>query len=131
MQRFLVRRLVFFLISLMGATVVMFSLSRTAQDPRVLFVPRGGYGITHEQWESLGRQMGFDKPVVVQYFVWLGRLLKGDLGLSLGQQVPVRGLVVHRLGATAQLALAGWILTILMRPCIYHIHTISSGFLSH
>jgi len=114
MRRFLLRRFIFVIISLFGATVVMFSLTRMAQDPRVLFVPTGGYGITQEQWDNLGKKMGFDKPVVVQYFLWVGRLLRGDFGESLGENVPVRGLITGRLGATAQLALGGWILTILI-----------------
>src|SRR3972149_6357722 len=114
MQTFLLRRLIFIIISLFGATVIMFALTRMGPDPRNLFVPQGGYGITRAQWESLGEEMGFNKPVVVQYFLWVGRLLKGDMGEALGQQTPVRGLIMSRLGATMQLALGGWLLAILL-----------------
>jgi peptide/nickel transport system permease protein len=114
MTYFLLRRFMFSLISIIGATVFMFGLSRMAHDPRELFVPETGYGMTQEQWEALGDEMGFDEPVVVQYFLWLGRLLRGDLGESLGSQLPVRELIMSKLGATLQLALGGWLFAILV-----------------
>ena len=114
MRRFLIRRFLFIILSLMGATVFMFSLSRMSTDPRELFVPDSGYGMTEEQWIELGNRMGFDKPVVVQYFLWVGRLLRGDMGESLSMQIPVRSVLAGKLGATLQLALGGWIFAILM-----------------
>lgn len=114
MQRFLIRRLLFVVLSFFGATVLIFTLSRMSVDPRELFVPEGGYGVTKEMWEEMTRQFGFDKPVVVQYFLWVGRVLKGDFGESLGQKRPVSTILRTRMGATLQLALGAWVFAILV-----------------
>ena len=114
MAQFFARRLLFMFISVVGATVVIFTLSRVAQDPRELFVPDSGYGISPEAWEELGNKLGFDKPVVVQYFLWLGRMLKGDLGESLSMQQPVTTIIGGKIGATVQLAIGGWIVAIIV-----------------
>ena len=102
------------IISVIGATVVIFTLTRVAQDPRELFVSDSGYGISPEAWEELGNKLGFDKPVVVQYFLWLGRMLKGDFGESLSMQQPVATIIAGKIGATVQLAVGGWIFAILV-----------------
>lgn len=114
MVQFFARRLLFMFISVVGATVVIFALSRVAQDPRELFVPDSGYGISPEAWEELGNKLGFDKPVVVQYFLWLGRMLRGDFGESLSMQQPVSTIIGGKIGATVQLAIGGWIVAILV-----------------
>ena len=114
MAQFFARRLVFMFISVVGATVVIFTLSRVAQDPRELFVPDSGYGISPEAWEELGNQLGFDRPVVVQYFLWLGRMLRGDFGESLSMQQPVSTIIGGKIGATVQLAIGGWIFAIII-----------------
>ena len=114
MAQFLAKRLMFMLFSAIGATVVIFTLSRMAQDPRELFVPDSGYGISEEAWQELGNKLGFDKPVVVQYFLWIGRMLKGDFGESLSMQLPVSSIIRQRMGATLQLALGGWLFAVLV-----------------
>ncbi len=114
MRRFLVRRLAFVILAFFGATIFVFGLSRMAKDPRELFIPDTGYGINQQQWEELGRQLGFDKPVVVQYFLWIGRMLKGDFGTSLGQRKPVIDILKGKWGATLQLALGGWLFAVLV-----------------
>ncbi len=114
MTRFLIRRLVFIFISLIGATIVIFSLSRMAGDPRQLFVPQEGYGMTEEAWIELGNRLGFDKPVPVQYLLWLGRVFKGDLGQSIAFREPVTEVIGGRIGATVQLAIGGWIFAIMI-----------------
>ncbi len=114
MQRFLMRRLAFVVLSFFGATILMFTLTRMSADPRELFVPEGGYGMTKAQWEEMGRQMGFDKPVLMQYINWVGGLLTGDWGESLSMQRKVRPLLTARIGATMQLALGAWIFAMLV-----------------
>lgn len=115
MQRFLLRRLVFVFISLIGATLFIFSLSRVGPDPRYLYIPEtGGVGIQEEQWERLGRELGLDKPLPVQYLIWLGNVLRGDLGESIGTLRPVSNIIFERIGATMTLALGAWMFAILV-----------------
>ena len=114
MQRFLVRRALFIVISLFGATIVIFSMTRLAHDPRELFVPDTGYGMSEEQWEALGDRMGFNKPIPVQYLLWVGKLLRGDFGTSIHQELEVRDIIASKMGATIQLAVGGWVFAILV-----------------
>ena len=114
MQRFLVRRALFIVISLFGATIVIFSMTRLAHDPRELFVPDTGYGMSEEQWEALGDRMGFNKPIPVQYLLWVGKLLRGDFGTYIHQELEVRDIIASKMGATIQLAVGGWVFAILV-----------------
>lgn len=112
MYRFLARRFLFALISMLGATIVIFSLSRLSHDPRTLFVSDLGGYIPPDQWEALTKRLGYDKPAIIQYFTWLGRTLRGNLGDSFGQQRPVMTVIAGKIGATMQLALGAWIFAV-------------------
>ena len=114
MQRFLIRCALFIVISLFGATIVIFSMTRLAHDPRELFVPDTGYGMSEEQWEALGDRMGFNKPIPVQYLLWVGKLLRGDFGTYIHQELEVRDIIASKMGATIQLAVGGWVFAILV-----------------
>lgn len=69
---------------------------------------------TAEEREALYRQFGLDKPVLVRYFDWLGGVVRGDLGKSLNQGLPVSSLLSQRMGNTLQLALTALVLTTLL-----------------
>ena len=101
-------------LSLIAATAVVFALSRLAGDPLLLFAKPGGYGVSPQQEAALRASYGLDKPVVVQYLVWLGKTLKGDLGESLVQRSPVRGIIAERIPASFQLGFAAWLLATLV-----------------
>ena len=109
MLYFLGRRLVFAIFALIGATLITFVLSRMAGDPRYLYAQEGGYGITPERWESLGVEMGLDKPVVWQYTVWLGNILKGNWQDSLLDRKDVLDKILNRLPATLKIGLLSYI----------------------
>ena len=108
MQRFLIRRFLFILLSAFAVTILVFTLSRTMGDPLLLYA-REGYGRTPEQMAALERYLGLDRPLIVQYFIWLGNALRGDLGNSLVDRRPVTRLLLERAPATIQLAVAGWV----------------------
>ncbi len=69
---------------------------------------------TPQQVEELTRRLGLDRPWHVQYFIYVGRLLQGDLGKSLLFDEPVVKLVMERLPATLELALSATALTLLI-----------------
>jgi len=108
MRRFILRRAVASVFALIGATLIVFGLSRVVGDPRYLYAQEG-YGMDEAAWEELGKRLGLDKPLVVQYFVWLGHVVKGDLGDSLIGRQPVSELIAHKIGNTLQLSLAAFI----------------------
>ena len=94
---------------MIGATFITFGLSRAAGDPRYLYAQEGGYGITPERWDALGVEMGLDKPVVWQYTVWLGNIVKGNWQDSLLDRKDVFGKIKDRLPPTLKFALASYI----------------------
>ena len=100
MRQFLIRRFLFAILAIVGATLITFSLSRAAGDPRYLYAQEGGYGITEETWEELGRQFHLDKPIVVQYLYWLADVVRGNWQDSLLDRKSVFGKIVDRFPAT-------------------------------
>ena len=63
---------------------------------------------------ALEEEFGLNKPVYVQYFIWVGRALQGDFGKSLVTRRPVNVELIERIPATMYLALVGIILSILI-----------------
>ena len=104
MIQFLARRIVFAFLALVGATLLTFSLSRAAGDPRYLYAQEGGYGITKERWDALGEELGLDKPIIWQYAVWLGNIMRGNWQDSLIDRKSVFDKVVTALPVTLRLA---------------------------
>ena len=109
MARFLARRLLFTVISLLGATMMVFGLSHVKEDPSYVFFGPESYGITKEQIEFQRKKWGLDRPLAVQYGIWLGNVATGDLGISITTKRPVADLLLERAGPTFQLAIAAWI----------------------
>ena len=103
MINFLIRRITFGAFALIGATLLTFTLSRVYGDPRYLYAQEGGYGITQERWDDLGRELGLDKPIIWQYAVWLGNILKGNWQDSLIDRKSVFDKVVVSLPVTLKL----------------------------
>ena len=114
MSRFIVRRIFYMFVTMMVATLLVFSLSRIVGDPRLLYVQEGGYGLSPEAWDALGVKLHLDKPVAVQYLYWLGDAVTGDLGDSMLDRKPVAEIMWDALGATLQLAFFGWMFATLV-----------------
>jgi peptide/nickel transport system permease protein len=109
MLAFISKRLLFVLFSLVGATIFVFALSRMAGDPTLLYVKPGGYGTTEAQLDAIRAKLGLDKPLIIQYILWVGNLLKGDLGNTLLAEQPVSKVIGEKIGATFQLGFSGWL----------------------
>lgn len=107
--RWLARRLALSVLVVLGAsTLAFFALHLVPGDP-----VRTMLGPTMSSPELVARvrhDLGFDRPLVVQYGMFLGRLLQGDLGTSYQLQRPVSELLTSQLGSTVELALAGFTL---------------------
>lgn len=108
---FILTRLLWGLLAVIAATVLVFTLSRVQGDPRNLYLT--GY-VTEEIYEAWGEKWGLDKPLIVQYGLWLGRAFKGDFGTSLRAGRNAYGVVMERVPATLQLALSAWIFAFLV-----------------
>ena len=109
MSSFLLRRIAFVFVSLIGATAIVFALSRMAGDPILLYAKPYGYGDTEEYLNNLRAHLGLDQPLVVQYVKWVWQLAQGDLGLTLLSRRPVIDVIGEKIWNTFQLAFTGWL----------------------
>tara|TARA_Y100001001_G_scaffold83546_1_gene81716 strand:- start:4997 stop:5944 length:948 start_codon:yes stop_codon:yes gene_type:complete len=105
MTRFIIRRFVFLILAIFAATLIVFALSRLQGDPRNVML-NVGY-VSPEQWEAWGKDFHLDKPVVVQYLIWIGKgIFQGDFGTSLKTGLPVLEMVKNFAPASIQLGLS-------------------------
>jgi peptide/nickel transport system permease protein len=96
------KRLVMTIPILFGLSIIVFAMMALIPgDPATAIL--GSYA-TPENIERLNRQLGLDKTLVEQYFIWLGNLLQGDMGRSYALNRPVADEVFERFGATLVLA---------------------------
>ncbi len=85
--------------------MIVFALSRFQGDPRNVLL-NVGY-VSPEQWEAWGKEFHLDKPVPVQYLIWIGKgVFQGDFGTSLKTGKPVFEEVVDFAPASLQLGLS-------------------------
>ena len=109
MLRFLARRFVTVIVSIIGATIVVFGLAHAKDDPINVFIRAEGYAIGPEQIAALRAKWGLDRPIHLQYLTWLSNILRGDLGRSVGSNREVTAILRERWPATMQLAVGAWI----------------------
>lgn len=111
MRRFIVRRLLYLVVVIFATTIFVFALSRATGDPRLLFLDEYS---TEEQWDEWGRQMGLDRPLVVQYAIWIADAVRGDFGQSLSQRTNSLTVITARIPATLQLAAGAFAFALLV-----------------
>jgi len=112
MTRFIIRRFVFLILAIFAATLIVFALSRLQGDPRNVML-NVGY-VSPEQWEAWGKDFHLDKPVVVQYLIWIGKgIFQGDFGTSLKTGLPVLEMVKNFAPASIQLGLSATLFVLL------------------
>jgi peptide/nickel transport system permease protein len=108
---YLGRRLLQVMPTLLGVTLVVFLLIRVSGDPTQLLLPETA---TPEDRALYRKQHGLDRPLPIQYARYIGNLLRGDLGRSLVDERPALGVVLQRLPATVELALAAMLIAVLV-----------------
>ncbi|MGA0614449.1 ABC transporter permease [Paracoccus sp. KR1-242] len=102
MLKFLRKRAVASLISLVGLVVLVFFLSRMTGDPAVLFLP---IDATEEMRNQFREMHGLNDPVLLQFWRYLGDLMQMDFGESLRKARPAIQVVTEAFAWTLQLAL--------------------------
>lgn len=102
MTAYIIRRLLQSIIVIWGVTLLAFFTLHLAGDPTYLYVSeRAG----EEEIEAMRAKLGFDKPLHQQYFIFLGRMARGDFGNSLKARRPAIDVVLERLPATLELTI--------------------------
>ena len=113
MLRFLGARLAVLIPTFLGVTFVAFILIRLVPgDPILMMV--GERGMTPERHAEMMAQYGFDRPLAVQYAIFLGNLAQGDLGSSIVTRKPVLQEFFTLFPATVELAVAGMLVALLI-----------------
>ncbi|MCC7107138.1 MAG: ABC transporter permease [Chloroflexi bacterium] len=111
MGRYIVRRLLYSVFVVLGASSLVFALTFLSGDPVRLFL---GMDATPEQVERVRHQLGYDRPIYVQYVDFVGRAVRGDFGASLQYNQPAMQLVLQQFPASLQLAVVALAVTLLI-----------------
>lgn len=112
MSRYIIRRLLLMAVTLLGVSVFVFGLIRLLPGDAVTMLLQD-YAYA-ENLDALRAKLGLDKPVYVQYWEWLGRVLRGDLGASLRSRQPIIDELARRLPITAELGLLAMLIGLLI-----------------
>jgi peptide/nickel transport system permease protein len=102
MTSFLIRRIGFIIITLIIASIIIFTVTQ--------FLPGDVAGIILGQFATetaianLREELGLNRPLHIQYLSWAGGFISGDWGNSLASRMPIRPIVMERLGNSAMLA---------------------------
>src|ERR1700720_1383847 len=109
---FVLRRLVQAIPVMFLASIGVFMLLHLLPgDPAILMA---GADAPEQTIEFVRHDMGLDQPLPIQYAVWVGHIVRGDLGKSVFSKLPVSQLIGQRAPATLELATVGEILTVLI-----------------
>lgn len=111
MLRYTVTKVTQSLLLAFGVLVLAFFMIRMTGDPASLMMSRNA---SAEDVDAFREAMGFNRPVLVQFWDWLTKAFSGDFGNSLHFREPALGLVLQRLPATVQLAATGLVIAVLI-----------------
>jgi len=112
MLRFLIQRLLAVVPVLLVVSIVVFLILRLAPgDPAAVIA---GNSATSQEIEQVRKQLGLDQPLVMQYGIWVGKVLQGDLGYSFYLNKPVTDLIAQRIEPTLALAFGTIVLAVLL-----------------
>ncbi len=110
--RYTARRLLLMAVVLLGISIVAFVITHLIpSSPAALWI---GDRATQEQIDRVNEEMGFNKPIYVQYLLYMKNLLQGDLGVSLRTKQPVRDELARRFSATFELVTLSLIVAVLV-----------------
>ncbi|MCC7275444.1 MAG: ABC transporter permease [Alphaproteobacteria bacterium] len=108
MLRYIIRRLLMTVPTALLVAIAVFVLLRLVPgDPAQLML---GDTATEETLAELRRQLGLDQPIPLQFLYWLGNVLRGDLGRSITNDLPVLPLIVDRFRVSATIVVAAVVL---------------------
>lgn len=110
MLQYIARRLLHAIPVILLSSIVIFALLHLAPgDPALILA---GPDADADTVQAVRQRMGLDQPLYVQYGIWIGQMLRGDMGRSYVNNRPVRELIMQRIPATIQLALAGLLIAL-------------------
>ncbi|MEH6727502.1 MAG: ABC transporter permease, partial [Hyphomicrobiales bacterium] len=114
MLSFLAGRLTMGFLTVFVTTILVTLLIHLVPGDPVQIMYAQSQGTTPEQMEEVRKSLGLDKSIPVQYAMFIGRLLEGDLGNTIRGGQPVLDVILQRLPNTIMLAVAAMAIAILI-----------------
>lgn len=115
MKNYALKRLLQLIPILLAITFLSYGMMRIAGSDVIEQKMENTSGtVSQEMIDNARAELGLDKPFVVQYFTWLGNLLRGDMGTSYVSNMPVFSTFVSKLPATLLLTAVSILLTVLI-----------------
>lgn len=112
MREYVIKRLLQMIPTLLIITLVVFAMMQAIPgDP---IVPLLGDAYTEEDAIKLRKVYGLDKPIITQYFIWLGKLVQGDWGKSILTGRPVLKEVMSLLPVTIELIVLSTLISLII-----------------
>jgi ABC-type dipeptide/oligopeptide/nickel transport system permease component len=122
--RYLIKRLWHTVYVIIGISIISFFFIHLSGDPVMLMLPADA---SEQEIEDLREQLGFNEPLVLQYLSFASKAIRGDFGESLYYHVPVMELVLERLPASLELAIAAMLLALVVAVPIGIISAVRRG----
>jgi peptide/nickel transport system permease protein len=111
MHKYIVRRFFQSLLALLVLSMLIFLMSRMTGDPTMLMLPDDA---TREDMARLRQALGLDRPLPIQYWVFLSNAVQGDFGRSIKGQMPVIDMIKERLPNSIKLAAVALCIAVLL-----------------
>lgn len=108
---YIIRRLLQLIPTLIGITLITFIIVRLTGDPAAILLPPD---TPQEVVDEFRAEYGLDKPVYIQYALFMAKAVQGDFGESLRYKVPVLDLFIERIPATVELIVVSMALAIFL-----------------
>ena len=112
MQAYIVRRLLALVPTLIFTSIIVFALIRLIPGDVIDLMLAQNDIATGQDRDKIEAALGLNQPVYLQYFIWIGDVLRGDLGRSLWQNVPVTEQLAATLPITFELGLLALIVAL-------------------
>ena len=113
MLRYILYRLLVFLPTLLGVSVIVFLAIRMVPGDTIIAMLGTEAGLlTDTQRDALRAHFGLDRPLLDQYFFWIGEVLNGNFGISVRHGRPVIEIILERFPLTLELAILSLIIAL-------------------
>lgn len=112
MIQYVIKRLLISIPVLLGISIVAFFMVRLVPGDTVTAMLGNSY--TESQAEALRAKYGLDQPLIQQYLLWLGNVIKGDFGYSQFTNTPVLQAILARLPITIELAVLSVVIAVVL-----------------
>jgi peptide/nickel transport system permease protein len=116
-QTYIIKRTLQFVPVILGVTFLVFAMTLLLPgDPvaALLGLSEGQAQLEQDVVDAYRHELGLDRPIPVQYVMWLGRVVRGDFGTSIKTQRPVVDEITPRLKVTAQVSAAAFVVSLLI-----------------